>query len=309
MALDSLRPWDVQADPLGRPQLKPFERVAELCGAAGRIFMRIDPALAGHFGVMVSEGLLDLESRPGKAPGGYCASLPHRGRAFIFMNAVGVDTDVRTLLHEAGHAFHNFERSSLPLVWQQSVGSEAAEFASMTMELLGLPFLGSAQGGFYSEEETRRARASYLEGVLLLFGHIASVDAFQQWLYTAPEGADAASRDARWLELRAGFETGLDWAGLQEYRAARWYAQQHIFQVPFYYIEYGLARLAALQVWRDSLSDPAGAVTRFRRALALGGSRPLPEICAAAGARLIFDVAGMRELIELVEEELTKTED
>jgi oligoendopeptidase F len=308
MALDSLRPWDIHADPLGRPQLKPFEQVAELCTAAGRIFKRIDPTLAGHFGVMVREGLLDLESRPGKAPGGYCASLPHRGRAFIFMNAVGVDTDVRTLLHEAGHAFHNFERNSLPLVWQQAVGSEAAEFASMTMELLALPFLGTAQGGFYSEEEMRRARASYLEGVLLLFGHIASVDAFQQWLYTAPEGADSASRDARWLELRAGFETGLDWSGLQEYRTARWYAQQHIFQVPFYYIEYGLARLAALQVWRDSLSDPAGAVTRFRRALALGGSRPLPEIYAAAGARLIFDAAGMRELVELVEDELRQVD-
>jgi oligoendopeptidase F len=309
MGVDSLRPWDVQADPLGRPQLKPFQSVAELCRTAGHIFTRIDPALGEHFGVMVREGLLDLESRPGKAPGGYCAALPHRGRAFIFMNAVGVDADVRTLLHEAGHAFHNFERNPLPLFWQQAVGSEAAEFASMTMELLGLPFLAAARGGFYGEEETRRARASYLEGVLLLFGHIASVDAFQQWLYTSPEGADAGARDARWLELRAAFETGLDWSGLEQYRTARWYAQQHIYQVPFYYIEYGIARLAALQVWRDSLTAPAEAVRRFRRALALGGSRPLPEVYAAAGARLIFDAAEMCELVELVEAELEKVEE
>jgi oligoendopeptidase F len=257
---------------------------------------------------MVDERLLDLESRPGKAPGGFCSPLPHRGRAFIFMNAAGVDSDVRTLLHEAGHAFHNFEKQSLPLIWQQEVGSEAAEFASMSMELLGLPFLGAAQGGLYSDEDARRARASYLEGVLLLFGHIASVDAFQQWLYTAPGGADPDTRDAKWLELRALYEPGIDWTGLAEYRAARWYAQQHIFQVPFYYIEYGLARFAALQVWRDSLRDPAKAVSRLRRALALGGSRPLPEVYAAAGADLIFDAAAMRELIKLVESELAKVD-
>jgi oligoendopeptidase F len=257
---------------------------------------------------MVDERLLDLESRPGKAPGGFCASLPHRGRAFIFMNAVGVDADVRTLLHEAGHAFHNFEKHGLPLIWQQEVGSEAAEFASMSMELLSLPFLAASEGGLYSAEDARVARANYLEGVLLLFGHIASVDSFQQWLYTAPEGGNPDARDAKWLELRASYEPGVDWSGLTAQRTARWYAQQHIFQVPFYYIEYGLARFAALQVWRDSLREPESAVARLRQALALGGSRPLPEVYAAAGARLVFDATEMRELIELVETELAKAE-
>jgi oligoendopeptidase F len=308
LGVETLRPWDLHADPLGRPQLRPFTEVRELCEAAGRIFDAVDPNFGCYFKVMVDERLLDLESRPGKAPGGFCTPLPHRGRAFIFMNAAGVDSDVRTLLHEAGHAFHNFEKQSLPLIWQQEVGSEAAEFASMSMELLGLPFLGTALGGLYSDEDARRARASYLEGVLLLFGHIASVDAFQQWLYTAPEGADAGARDAKWLELREQYEPGIDWTGLAEYRAARWYAQQHIFQVPFYYIEYGLARFAALQVWRDSLRDPGDAVARFRRALALGGSRPLPEVYAAAGADLIFDATAMRELIGLVESELAKVD-
>jgi oligoendopeptidase F len=308
MGLETLRPWDLQADPLGRPQLRPFAEVGELCEAADRIFGALDPTLGCYFRVMVEERLLDLDSRPGKAPGGFCSPLPHSGRAYIFMNAAGVEADVRTLLHEAGHAFHNFEKQTLPMIWQQEVGSEAAEFASMSMELLALPFLGAAQGGLYSDEDARRARASYLESVLLLFGHIASVDAFQQWLYTAPEGADAGARDSKWLELRARYEPGLDWSGLAEQRAARWYAQQHIFQVPFYYIEYGLARFAALQLWRDSLRDPAAALARFRKALALGSSRPLPEVYAAAGAELVFDAVRMRELIELVESELAKVD-
>jgi oligoendopeptidase F len=309
MGLATLRPWDLRADPLGRPQLKPFSQVSELCEAAGRVFTTVDAAFGRYFKMMVDEQLLDLETRAGKRPGGFCSSLPHSGRAFIFMNAAGVEGDVQTLFHESGHAFHNFEKRVLPLIWQQEVGSEAAEFASMTMELLGLPYLAASQGGLYSEEDARRARAAYLEGVLLLFGHIASVDAFQQWLYTDPGGADAAARDARWLELRSLYEPGLDWSGLRPYRVARWYAQQHIFQVPFYYIEYGLARFAALQVWRDSLEDPAGAVARFRRALALGASRPLPDVYAAAGARLIFEEAPMRELIELVETELARVEE
>jgi oligoendopeptidase F len=259
---------------------------------------------------MVAERLLDLESRTAKAPGGYCAALPYSRRSFIFMNAAGVDADVRTLLHEAGHAFHNFEKlAAQPLVWQQAVGSELAEFASMSMELLALPFLPAAEGGLYSEADAGRARASYLESVVLLFGHIASVDAFQHWIYTSGEGADADARDEKWLELRDRFEPTVDWSGLQSYRKARWYAQQHIFQFPFYYIEYGLARLAALQVWYSSLEDRKAAVARYRGALAMGGSRPLPEVYAAAGARLVFDSAGMRELIRRVEGELEATED
>jgi oligoendopeptidase F len=189
------------------------------------------------------------------------------------MNAAGVDADVRTLVHESGHAFHSFEKQRLPMIWQQEVGSEAAEFASMSTELLALPFIGTAQGGLYSEEDARRARESYLEGVLLLFGHIASVDAFQQWLYTAPEGADPAARDARWLELRTAYEPGIDWSGLEPYRTARWYAQLHIFQVPFYYIEYGLARFAALQLWRDSLRKRSRASARRWRSAAPGRCR------------------------------------
>lgn len=305
MGLESLRPWDLAADPDGRPQLRPFSEAAQLREAAARLFLALDPALGCYFQVMVEEDLLDLESRPGKAPGGFCATLPYRGRPFIFMNAAGVDNDVRTLIHESGHAFHSFEMQKQPVIWQREIGSEAAEFASMSTELLALPFLGAAQGGLYSDDDARRSRASYLEGVLLLFGHIASVDAFQQWLYTAAEGADAAARDAKWLELRATYEPGIDWSGLEQYRIARWHAQLHLFQVPFYYIEYGLARFAALQLWRDSLHNPTEALERFRRALALGSSRPLPEIYGAAGVRLVFDAAEMRELVELVESELS----
>lgn len=311
MGLDHLRPWDVEGapDPLGRPPVRPFEQADALIAGAGRIFQRVDPSLGSHFQTMAGERLLDLDSRQGKAPGGYCTDLPHRQRPFIFMNATGIQKDVETLLHEAGHAFHCFEAAPLALAWQRDYGAEIAEVASMSMELLGAPYLGTGDGGFYAEGDARRARAEHLERILLFFGHCASVDACQHWIYTDPAGADRDARDRTWLELRARFQPGLDTAGLDAQRIARWYNQLHLFLYPFYYIEYGLAQLGALQVWRNSLRDRAGAVAAYRRALALGGTRPLPQLYAAAGARLIFDADGMRELAELLEGELEKLRD
>src|SRR4030081_512637 len=171
----------------------------------------------------------------------------------------------------------------------------------MSMELLAMPFLPAAEGGLYSEADARRARASYLESVVLLFGHIASVDAFQHWIYTSREGADADARDEKWLELRARFEPAVDWSGLESYRKARWYAQQNIFQFPFYYIEYGLARLWAPLVRAPRLWGREGARRQE--------TRPAGEVAAPAGSRLVFDPAGMRDLIQRVEEELEPTED
>jgi oligoendopeptidase F len=295
-------------DPLGRPSLRPFERADELIAGVGRIVDRVDPALAAHYRTMAGEHLLDLESRHGKAPGGYCVTLPHRRRCFIFMNAAGIQKDVETLLHESGHAFHGAESRQLPLHWQRNYGAEIAEVASMSMELLGAPYLAASAGGFYEGDEAKRARAEHLERILLFFGHCASVDAFQQWIYTDPAGADRLALDRKWLELRARFQRGVDYSGLEAPRTARWYNQLHIFLFPFYYLEYGLAQLGALQVWRNSLRDPVEGLAGYRRALALGNSRPLPELYAAAGARLIFDSQGMRDLIDLVEEELEKLE-
>ena len=311
MGLDRLRPWDVEGapDPLGRPPVKPFEQAAALIAGASRIFQRVDPSLGAHFQTMAGEGLLDLDSRRGKAPGGYCTELPHRRRPFVFMNATGIQKDVETLLHEAGHSFHCFETAGLPLAWQREYGAEIAEVASMSMELLGAPYLNAGDGGFYADEDAQRARAEHVERILYFFGHCASVDAFQHWIYTDPAGADRDARDRTWLELRARFQPGLDTAGLESQRIARWYNQLHLFQYPFYYIEYGLAQLGALQVWRNSLRDKAGAVAAYRKALALGGTRPLPLLYAEAGARLIFDAGGMRELADLLEGELEKLQD
>jgi oligoendopeptidase F len=267
------------------------------------VFEQVDPAFGAAFRTMIGERLLDLESRKGKAPGGYCDTLHYRGRPFIFMNAVGVVDDVMTLMHESGHAFHAFESHAQPLIWQRHPGSEAAELASMSMELLASPHLADA-GGYFTDDEARMALLEHLEDILLSLSHIASVDAFQNWIYTSGQGGDAAARDAEWLRIRARFERGVDWSGLEAERVSRWYRQLHIFLYPFYYIEYGIAQLGALQVWRNSLSDPVSAVSAYRRALGLGATRPLPEIYAAAGARLTFDPDDIAELTALVEQRI-----
>ena len=269
------------------------------------MFDRVDPALGTQFGIMIDEQLLDLDSRTGKAPGGYCDTLHWSGRPFIFMNAVGLMDDVMTLMHEAGHAFHAFAAQRLPLVWQRHPGSEACELASMSMELLATPHLERPLG-YFAPEDLRRARLEHLEDVIVTLAHVASVDAFQHWIYTDPAGADAAARDAAWLRIRSRFDQGVDWSGLEQERVARWYRQLHIFLYPFYYIEYGIAQLGALQVWRNSLRDPVEAVRRYRDALALGNTRPLPDIYAAAGARLAFDGETIGELVQLVEDQVDR---
>ena len=303
LGLDVLRPWDLAVDPYRATPLRPFETVDEFVGRARRVFARVDPALGGQFQTMIDERLLDLDSRKGKAPGGYCETLHFRGRPFIFMNAVGLVDDVMTLLHEAGHAFHAFASHRQPLIWQRHPGSEAAELASMSMELLASPHLAQPTG-YFTPDDHRRAWLEHLEDVLLSLVHIASVDAFQTWIYTSPDGGDAAARDDAWLRIRTRFEGGVDWSGLDRERVARWYRQLHIFLYPFYYIEYGIAQIGALQIWRNSLKDPAGAVARYREALALGAVRSLPEMYRAAGAELTFDPALIGELVQLVEEQI-----
>ena len=307
MNLDRLRPWDTSVDRLGRPALKPFADIESFVDRAASVFGHVDPEFRGYYETMVDAKLLDLENRKGKAPGAYSQTLNFRKQPLIFMNAVGVDDDIRTLLHESGHAFHSFEASRLPLLFQRHPGSEMAEVASMSMELLAAPFIDKDSGGYYTHEEERRSRAEHLEGIVLFFPHCASVDAFQHWIYVDKAGRDADARDAKWLELRRRFEgNSVDWSGLDSERIARWYQQPHFFSSPFYYIEYGIAQLGALQVWRNSLKDSTDAVLKYRGALALGATKPLPDLFKAAGARLIFDSAGMRELISLVEEEITK---
>ncbi len=305
LGLRVLRPWDMAVDPWRTDPPVPYRTVDEFQEGAARIFSAVDPALGGEFRTMMAEGLLDLESRTGKAPGGYCDTLHARGRPFVFMNAAGVPEDVTTLLHEAGHCFHAFSSHALPFIWQRHPGAESAELASMSMELLAAPHL-EAPTGYYSKADAVSTRLEHLEDLLISLAHIASVDAFQSWIYTDPAGGDAGARDQAWLRLRERFEPGLDWSGLAEERVSRWYRQLHIFLYPFYYIEYGLAQIGALQVWRNARRDPAGAVRAYREFLALGATRPLPELYRAAGVELSFEKGMLSELVELVEEEMER---
>jgi oligoendopeptidase F len=305
LGVATLRPWDLDVDAHGRAPLRPFGDVADLEATCASILSRVHPELGEQFAIMRRERLLDLDNRKGKAPGGYCTTFPIAERPYIFMNAVGVHEDVNTLLHEAGHAFHvfhTFDGDGLPYHQQWDVGMEFAEVASMSMELLAGPYLPARAGGFYSDKDAARARVEHLEGILRFWPYMAVVDAFQHWAYTHPEAAaEPANCEASWSALCRRFMRGVDWSGLEDELADGWRQKIHIFQVPFYYVEYGLAQLGAVQVWRNSLSDQAGAVARYRYALSLGGTADLPSLYAAAGARFAFDAATLREAVELIE--------
>lgn len=309
LGLDHLRPWDLNVEPSDNPALKPFSTEDELIQGSLNIFQQVDPVLARHFAVMAEDRLLDLETRSGKALGGYCSALPVRQRPFIFMNSVGTHDDLQTMLHEAGHAFHAFESFKLPLFWQANSPMEFCEVASMGMELLSAPYLTADRGGFYTAAEASRARIEHLSGVLTFLPYMAVVDAFQHWVYTHPtEALEAGNCDATWDALWARFMPGVDWTGLEQERMSGWHRKLHIFHVPFYYIEYGLAQVGALQVWRNALVDQEGAVANYRAALALGGTRSLPELFAAAGAEFRFDTAMLRGLVGLIEETIEELE-
>jgi oligoendopeptidase F len=299
MNLEKLRPWDLAADPLNRPPLKPFDEVEQMVSRTQEIFNQLNGELAGGFQQMQTLRLLDLSNRKGKAPGGYQSTLAEARLPFIFMNAVGVQRDVETILHEAGHAFHALATRDEDLYAYRNAPIEFCEVASMSMELLGNEFLES----FYSSTDANRARRTHLEGIIGIFPWIATVDAFQHWIYTHP-GATRAERSLAWLELMERFGGDVDWSGYDQSRAHLWHRQLHIFLHPFYYIEYGIAQLGALQVWANSKRDKAKALNDYKNALALGGSRPLPELFQAAGCPFEFSSKTIKPLVELLRREL-----
>ncbi len=307
LGIDQLRPWDLDVDTSGQPALHPFDDIDSFTQPVSQIFHQVDPVLGGYFDEMRREKLLDLENRKNKAPGGYCTSLAIHRKPFIFMNAVGVHDNVQTLLHEGGHAFHVFESARLPYIQQMNVPMEFAEVASMSMELLSQPYLTKELGGFYTQAEAARARIEHLEGLLLFWPYMAVVDAFQHWAYENPQAAaDSTQCDAAWDALWQRFMPVVDWSGLEDARMTGWHRKLHIYNYPFYYIEYGLAQLGAVQVWRNSLQDAPKAVANYRHALGLGGTVTLPELFQAAGARFAFDAPTLREAVNLVEEQLGK---
>jgi oligoendopeptidase F len=282
MGLDSLRPWDLSVDPLGRPALKPFDSVGELVSGCERVFQKVDPVFSEELRRMSELNLLDLESRPGKAPGGYNNELLEVRLPFIFMNSVGRDQDLRTLLHESGHAFHAFEmrRNALHYMYRSdNTPTEFAEVASMSMELLGGENL---TGVFYGPEDAARSKYDHFVSIAGLLPWVCTIDSFQHWIYTNPTHSRAERAEA-WVRAYDRFGPGASWEGLDAEKRTLWRRQLHLFQVPFYYIEYGIAQLGALGVWTRYLRDPKGAVATLRDALALGGSKPLPELFARAG--------------------------
>ena len=303
LGLATLRPWDLDVDPEGREPLKPFTDAAHMEAVTAQMFHKVDPQLGNYFEIMRQEKLLDLPNRKGKAPGGYCTGFSVIKRPFIFMNAVGIHDDVQTLLHEGGHAFHVFEAANLPGYRTQHAPIEFCEVASMSMELLAAPYLTQDQGGFYADPaEAARARVEHLEGVILFWPYMAVVDSFQHWVYThQEEAADPANCDRVWGEQWDRFMKGIDYSGLEDSKVTGWHRKLHIFQIPFYYVEYGLAQLGAVQVWRNSLQNQAKAVADYRSALALGGTEPLPKLFAAAGAKFGFDAGIVRECVDLAE--------
>lgn len=292
LGLETLRPWDLTADPRGRGTLRLFDTADRLREGCGRILERLDPELGTLFCQMAERGLLDLESRPGKTSTGYMSPFLLRRVPMIFMSAVGTRRNVETLLHESGHALNFLLARDQPLGDYRFPPVEFAEVGSMAMELLARPWLGEFCGG----EELERMLDDELTEALALLPRTAMIDAFQHWVYTTP-GCDAEARRAKWIELDRRFRPGVDWSGLEELRGIGWQLY-HVFALPFYMVEYSIAQLAALRIWLRSLGDPRGALEDYKRALALGGSRPLPELFQAAGVELTFDEETVRRVVE-----------
>lgn len=308
MGLDALRPWDTQVDPPGRDPLKPFETIDEFEETTVRIFQQVDPKLGEFFRTMKDERLLDLDNRKAKRPGGFCTAFPVAKRPFIFMNAVGVDGDIRVLLHEAGHAFHAFYVLDDMDYWQQgNTPMEFNEVASMAMELLAAPYLTEDRGGFFSTPDAARFRKDHLQGIIGFWPYMAIVVAFQHWIYTNhDEATDPANCDKKWRELWDRYQPGVDWSGVEDFILNIWRRQLHIFLVPFYYIEYGLAQLGAVQVWANALKDQQTALEQYRKALRLAGTVTLPELYEVAGAKLAFDSATLGEAVSLLETQINE---
>ncbi len=297
LGLDTLRPWDLACDSLGRAPLKPFHTAQQLIAGVDAIFAKLDPELSKMFSILKDNGLMNLDNYVGKAPGGYQSSLTEVRMPFIFMNAVGVNQDVFTLLHESGHAFHYLLARDEASPFNRQSCMEFCEVASMSMERLGARYLGE----FYNAEDHKRAIRTEDEEVFRILPWVATVDAFQHWIYAGDH--TPAQRSEKWLELDARFGPNVDWSGLEEYRTHSWHRQLHIFEIPFYYIEYGIAQLGALQVWKRSLDNPAEALALYKKALSLGGTHGLADLFAAAGGRFDMSEETIRPLIEKVREE------
>ncbi|MFL2951142.1 MAG: M3 family oligoendopeptidase [Candidatus Thalassarchaeaceae archaeon] len=307
LGIGELSPWDVNEkggsgpDIHGRRPLRPFETVDEMVEKLSVMFHEISNDLGGKFDKLVEMDTLDLETRKGKAPGGYQYYLEKSRVPFIFMNAAGLQGDLETMIHEAGHAFHSLYCGHLELIDERDYPIEFAEVASMSMELLTQPWWDK----FYESEEADRARRAHLEGVIFLLPWIATIDSFQHWIYANP-GHSKEERAEVWLSIRDKFGSDMDWTGHTDFRELSWQQQGHLFGVPFYYIEYGIAQLGSLQLWKTQMGDPQKALDDYANAMSLGNTRTLPELFSAADLELGFNEGHFMSLMGTVETALSE---
>ncbi len=301
MGVEKLKPWDMAVDPLGREALKPFSTSRELIDRTANCFDALKPAFGDVIRMMDKMGHFDLDSRTGKGPGGFMYPLHECGVPFVFMNSVGSQRDLETIVHEGGHAIHAVLTHELPLTQFKDPPSEVAELASMSMEMISMPFWDR----FYdSAEDLERAQQAKLEDAILTLPWVVMVDQFQNWLYVHPDHT-AQQRATRWEEILADFDTGMiDHTGFEAAQARRWQSQLHIYTVPFYYIEYAFAQLGAMAIWRNFCTDPATALQGYEEFMKLGYTRTIPAIYETAGAAFRFDKDYIGELAEFVGQDL-----
>ena len=303
LGLDTLRPWDTEAEPEGIEPLKPFTGGNELYEKSVQCFEQLNPFFADCLRKMNELRHFDLESRKGKAPGGYNCPLTESGAPFIFMNAAGQMSDVTTMVHEGGHAVHSFLAHQLELSAFKEYPMEIAEVASMAMELFSM---NHWEAFFDNPEQLTRAKEHQLERTITIFPWIAIIDKFQHWIYEHPQHTND-ERTEKWMEILKEFSTNsIDYTGLEEYRKIGWQRQLHLFEVPFYYIEYGIAQLGAIGLWMQYQQNPQKALENYIHALSLGGTKPLPELYAAAGLKFDLSPDHIKTLMEFTAKEMDK---
>ena len=303
LGLDTLRPWDVEAEPAGIKPLRPFTNGDDLLTKTIACFNRLNPFFGDCLQTMLKMGRFDLESRKGKAPGGYNCPLAETGAPFIFMNASGQMGDLTTMVHEGGHAIHSFLTHPLKLSAFKEYPMEIAEVASMSMELFSMDHWDLF---FEDKNDLARAREHQLERVITIFPWIATIDKFQHWIYENPYHT-LEERKEKWLEILKEFSSdSVDWRGLEEYREYGWQKQLHLYEVPFYYIEYGIAQLGALGLWMQYKRNKEKALSHYIQALSLGATRTLPELYDAAGLKFNFAKEQIKQLMDFVGEEMEK---
>jgi oligoendopeptidase F len=304
--LSELKPWDKAVDTQGRAALKPFESGSELLTKTIQVFNRLDPFLSNCLTEMVKLDRFDLDSRKGKNPGGYNYPLEESGFPFIFMNAAGQVRDMVTLLHEGGHAVHSILTKDLALNAFRNFPSEVAELASMSMELITMDFWDEY---FKNPADAKRAKIKHLEDILDTLPWVATIDAFQHWIYENPTH-NSAERVVAWNRIHSRFSDEItDWTGLEDVKAKLWQKQLHLFEVPFYYIEYAIAQLGALAVWRNYCQNPAHALDQYLNALSIGYTKPIKEIYTTAGIEFNFSKAYIQELMDFLAQKIKELEE